>query len=619
MLCPRQSCLPQLMLAKPTFEGPIMIRSLRAKLLVICVAILISSLCINAVATYLLGERAAREAVTQNLTSLGDADASLIANWVDSRKKLASTLRAAATQADPMPWLKLIVDGGGFANAGVGWADRRYMQTLQQVLPPDFNPSSRPWYKQGALSEDVTVTRPYRDVISGKFMVAFPVALREKSNVTGVAYASVYMDTVKQTIDSIKPTPHSYGMLIGDDGTIVAHPSGELLGKRIAEALPELANTLFAPPGGVSEVSVSSVGKYVRVSEVAGTGWRLIVLLDKADADQAARRQLLVSGIILLAVVFVSIALLGVIIQRLFRPLGAVKDAMERIAEGTGDLTQRLPVQANDEVGAISSAFNSFVSMLQDVMRQVRQDSESVKVAATQIAAGNQDLSSRTESAAASLSEITTSMDQMVALIEESSVAAGRAHERSHTTRDLASRGNDAVKAATTQMNEIRVASTSIGNITTVIDSIAFQTNILALNAAVEAARAGEAGRGFAVVASEVRELATRSAQAAKEINLLISGSVDSVHAGISQVDLVGRNVETILASVNDVARVIDAVKLSATHQHTSINEVKLSIMTLDEVVQQNAALVEESAAAAESLRQQADSLSAQVVRFGLD
>jgi methyl-accepting chemotaxis protein len=366
-------------------------------------------------------------------------------------------------------------------------------------------------------------------------------------------------------------------------------------------------------------VTIDGVAKIARVQLIVGTSWRLIVVLDEAEANSAMRSQLFSSAIALFLIVVIAAVLMSLLTAVLLRRLSAVRDAMVAIASGRGDLTLRLPIRGNDEIAGISIAFNQFVETLLHFMRRVRDNSDAVRIAATQIAVGNQDLSTRTEAAAVSVGRISASVDRIVTMISKSTESAGYADKNSRYATDVARKGGDAVTTAMATMSSIESASSSISAITAVIDSIAFQTNILALNAAVEAARAGEVGRGFAVVASEVRDLASRSAQAAKEIKNLIDGTTRSVESGSAQVHFVGDTVKDIVHSIGKVATIISEIALATQGQTSGIAEVERSISILDGVIQQNAALVEESAAAADSLRNQADSLSAEVGQFRLE
>jgi methyl-accepting chemotaxis protein len=256
---------------------------------------------------------------------------------------------------------------------------------------------------------------------------------------------------------------------------------------------------------------------------------------------------------------------------------------------------------------------------LRALVGEIRQTAESIQTASTEVASGNADLSQRTEQTASNLQQTASSMEQLTGTVRHSAASAGQANQLAANASRVATRGGDVVAQVVSSMDQINGASRKIADIIGVIDGIAFQTNILALNAAVEAARAGEQGRGFAVVASEVRSLAQRSAEAAKEIKALIGGSVEHVEAGSRLVSDAGSTMNEIVASVKRVSDIIGEITHAADEQSAGIGTVNDAVVQLDQMTQQNAALVEQSAAAAESLKDQAARLARAVGAFRLE
>ena len=297
-------------------------------------------------------------------------------------------------------------------------------------------------------------------------------------------------------------------------------------------------------------------------------------------------------------------------------PLRRAAAATQAIA--AGDLSRNLEADGRDEVTDVLHGLNSMQRSLRDIVSDVRAATDSIKTASSEVAAGSQDLSGRTEQAASSLEETASSMEQISGAIQHTADAARNANQLANGAATAASQGGDVVTKVMSTMDEISESSRRVVDIIGVIDSIAFQTNILALNAAVEAARAGEQGRGFAVVASEVRALAQRVAEAAREIKSLIGASVDKVDTGSALVKNAGASMETIVDSVRRVAGIIGEITTSSAEQSDGIGQVNAAVSQLDNMTQQNAALVEESAAAAESLKDQADTLARVVSVFKL-
>ncbi|MGZ0105328.1 methyl-accepting chemotaxis protein [Achromobacter sp. KK8] len=299
------------------------------------------------------------------------------------------------------------------------------------------------------------------------------------------------------------------------------------------------------------------------------------------------------------------------------RPLRMVGESFDRIAGG--DLTTRVDVQSTNEIGVLMAAVKRMQESLARTVATVRRGVDEINVGSREISAGNTDLSSRTEEQAASLEETAASMEELASTVKQNADNARQANQLAASASDVAERGGSAVAEVVNTMQGISASSRKISEIVSVIDGIAFQTNILALNAAVEAARAGEQGKGFAVVAGEVRSLAQRSAQAAKEIKGLIEDSVSKVGAGSQQVERAGATMQEIVASVKRVTDIMGEISAASEEQSSGIDQVNRAVSQMDEVTQQNAALVEEAAAAAGSLQEQAQRLAEAVAVFKIN
>ena len=325
---------------------------------------------------------------------------------------------------------------------------------------------------------------------------------------------------------------------------------------------------------------------------------------------------------LMLVIVAGALLLTGVFGSQLYRlisrGLGRLQDTLQRISASL-DLSQQTQVERMDEIGHTAVALNSLLKRMAGVVAEVRVSSDAVGVASKQIAAGNIDLSARTEQQAASLQETAASLGELTATVQGNADNANQASALAVSTTHISDEGNLAVERMVGTMNEIASSSARIAEITTLIEGIAFQTNILALNAAVEAARAGEQGRGFAVVASEVRSLAQRSSVAAKEIKDLIERSVTTIQSGSRQAEEVGRTTAEVQRAIKRVAEIVGEIAAASDEQGHGIEQVNQAIGQIDEVTQQNAALVEEAAAAAQSLDEQAIRLSGTVSVFTVE
>jgi len=332
------------------------------------------------------------------------------------------------------------------------------------------------------------------------------------------------------------------------------------------------------------------------------------------EATQLRNRNIVVG----LAALAVFAFLLATLIKRtVTRPLKEARDAAVRIAHG--DLSTRVDVSSRDEIGRLAQAMNEIGSELSSVVGQVRQGAEQIALASNEISTGNLDLCQRTEEQAVSLASTAESMKDLTETVRRNAGDASHANQLALNTSMVAQEGGRMVRQVIDTMDTIKQSSSKISDIIGVIDGIAFQTNILALNAAVEAARAGEQGRGFAVVASEVRNLAQRSAAAAKEIKALIQSSTAEVDAGSRLVQEAGATMNDMLSSAEQVTGIMARISAASTAQSSGLEHINRSIGEMDEVTQQNAALVEQASAAAQAMQEQADQLAKSVRLFKLD
>ena len=330
------------------------------------------------------------------------------------------------------------------------------------------------------------------------------------------------------------------------------------------------------------------------------------------------KRQELITGIFCISVFLIAvfIALAGPITMS--RAIRQVTLRIKDITEGEGDLTARIHSQRRDEIGELAQQFNAFIQRIDDTLQSVSHSTISLQHASSEIAKGSQELATRTEQAAANLQQTSASMEQIAAVVNNASESAQQANQLALSTREIAQQGLTAMHSVEHTMGAINESSHQIGDIVSMIESIAFQTNILALNASVEAARAGEHGRGFAVVAQEDRTLAGRASDASKSIAQLVGNSVTRTQSGVSQVKAASYTLHSMMQSIERVADVVAEISAGAKEQSVGIGQVNTAVNELDSMTQHNASMVEESSAAAAELREQADRLSTLVGSFKL-
>jgi methyl-accepting chemotaxis protein len=417
---------------------------------------------------------------------------------------------------------------------------------------------------------------------------------------------------IQKKLSELDLTPESKDLVekIRTSGTVLmgaVAKAGEAKASGDQEAVMKIVNESFNPAASAYAKNLDDLAaRQVQVYE----SMRTLFLQERTNNMLFARS--VVGATILLLIIGTPF-----VIRLIREPLKHAIEVAETIGEG--DLSVKVDVSSKDEFGEMMRAIDNMKNRLVHLVSDVRAGTDAMANVSEEIAHGNHDLSHRTEQSAASLEETSSSMQELTANVKQSAESARQANQLAASAAQVAQRGGQVVGQVVATMEDINASSRKISDIISVIDGIAFQTNILALNAAVEAARAGEQGRGFAVVASEVRSLAGRSADAAKEIKTLINTSVEKVEGGTALVSQAGETMNEIVSSVQRVTDIMGGITTAAAEQSDGIAQVNAAISQLDQMTQQNAALVEESAAAASSMKDQAQSLAGLVATFKLE
>lgn len=597
-----------------------MFQSLRARLIGICVTITALSLLALAVPAFLLVRSNTLEGLDQRIHQLTQVYAGELTEWVKEKQRITSSIKAAVPQSDPVPALLAAIQAGAFDDAYFVFANKRHV--FSHPMPENYDGTARPWYQQAVREGKATLTPAYVDASTSKLTISFVEPVVANGQTVAVVGTDMHLETVSRKVTSIQPTPKSFAFLLDGQGNVLAHAQADLVLKPMSAIAPTLTPALIeqlTSQGQSATITMGDAEQMLYAAKVEGTPWVLAIGIDRAEATAPLRHLLQVAAAITALCLVAAVALVSVAVSRQLRRLAMVRDALEDIASGEGDLTVRLDNSGKDELAQIATAFNHFVNKIAAVLVRIRNASESVRMASQEIAIGNQDLSERTEQQASSLEETAAAMEQLTATVQQNAENARQANQLATSASSVASHGGSVVGQVVQTMGGIEAASHKIVDIISVIDSIAFQTNILALNAAVEAARAGEQGRGFAVVAAEVRTLAQRSAAAAKEIKQLIDDSVTQVNTGSRLVQEAGATMQEVVDSVRRVTAIVAEISHASQEQSNGIGEINGAVSQMDQGTQQNAALVEQATAAAQSLQQQAHQLAEVVGGFKLD
>ncbi|MFZ2220776.1 MAG: cache domain-containing protein, partial [Rhodoferax sp.] len=358
----------------------------------------------------------------------------------------------------------------------IGYADKRTAFSSPQNLPADYDPTSRPWYQQASASAQAVVTEPYVDAGSQKLVITFASAVKEGAQVKAVTAADVFMDSVVRNVASIRPTPGTYGFIVSHAGKILVHENTALLLKPLSDIAPALAKTSLSAPSGdgsLMQVMIGDDERLVHVQPIPGTDWSLVIAMNKDEALGGITAMMWSSLLGSLGIALVAVVVIGALLTRVMGRLRVLRDAMQDIGSGEGDLTLRVEAHGRDELATIGAGFNQFVEKIHAVLRQVRESADAVAIASTEIAQGNQDLSSRTESQASALQETAASMEELSATVKQNADSAKQANQLAMSASTVTVHGGEVVAQVVETMKGINDSSKKISDIISVIDGIA--------------------------------------------------------------------------------------------------------------------------------------------------
>ena len=487
----------------------------------------------------------------------------------------------------------------------------------------------QPWYKDGlaAAKGQCAWAKAYQDAASPQPRTNCAMAIYRNGSAWGVATIDVTLGFFNQLAKQMGETIHGNVLIVEADGKVVGN--GALVNaapklENLADVQMPMAAPLKTLLNGVGNQPLettydSSEGEQTLfVQAIPGSPWYLASSLPTSLLKAQSHNMLTRLGLVQIPLAVILLLVSLGFVRAMMKRLNVLNSNIEALSTGGADLTQRLPASNSPEFNAVAQSFNQFISYLQGLLQQVGDSALAITAASREIASGNANLSSRTEDQASSIVETAASMEQLTGTVRQNADNATHANQLAADASQVAARGTEVVRQVVTTMGEIHHSSRKVVDIISVIDSIAFQTNILALNAAVEAARAGEQGRGFAVVASEVRNLAQRSANSAREIKKLIEESVANIDTGSALVEQAGQTMDELMKGVSSVTTLMSEIMSASREQSLGIEQVNVAITQLDGTTQQNAVLVEQVSAAAQAMESQSTQLEQVVQSFRL-
>ncbi|NIH16904.1 methyl-accepting chemotaxis protein [Morganella morganii] len=491
------------------------------------------------------------------------------------------------------------------------------------------------WYRNAReqSTESCLWSDVYRDTISGVNMVTCSVPYKTDGKFAGVATTDIRLDNIAAIMQQYGDSTGGYAFVTDRQGQLIYFPGDDSKKFKTFDELAAQSTWLAPVAAGLKEThsdqsAINSIrldndgqlntSSQVMLFPMADTGW--VIGLVTPEERITGLAKVMMQDVLEVLLPIMALLLLGswLVVRRLITRLDETRKALDDIAQGEGDLTRRMDVRGADEISAISQAFNLFADKISSMLLTVRNSSSVVAGNTVNLADNNNELSARVTQQAAALEQSASAMEELNATVRQNSENTHQADELAETTAQTASRCGDMMRDVISTMNSVSTSSGRMVEIVSVIDSIAFQTNILALNAAVEAARAGDSGRGFAVVATEVRSLAQRSAQAAQEIKTLIDESVQNVKTGSNQVHEAGETLADLVMDVLQVRQLMGDIRVAGEEQSKGLAEVTTAVSEMDTTVQQNASLIDDAASRTQILRREAEQLAQMVSAFKL-
>ena len=607
-----------------------MFRTLQGKLVTFVVGLIACAVLVLGILFYQQLRNQLLEGIENETRSAANGYALGIGEWMSSKVQLLKSIRPAVATPDAEKVFILAKGAGGFDTVYAGYPDKHAIFSEKQDLPADWDPTSRPWYKDAEKAGEgqMVITKPYEDAGTKKLVISISGLVKEDGKMVGVVASDLFIDRIVSEVLSLKLAGNGFGFLLHKDGTILAHPVKEAVMKPVTDRVPELTTERIAreaATGKMFEAHRTDGDRYLFLAPIKGTDWLLGISLEKAKVLAPLNQLLITLLIVLIAVGGVAALIAGAVLKQMLKGLLQVRNKMIEISRGGGDLSARLEVSSHDEIGETANAFNAFLSQLQSMFVSLKAEAAQLAAGVTRLN-GNMDqlakesmmLSDSSSANAASIEQITVAVSHIADNADDADKLMRQTGELSAaSSRDVDAVAADAetsvgqVEALARVMASLDGRSQEISGIVNVIKGIADQTNLLALNAAIEAARAGEQGRGFAVVADEVRKLAESTAKATVEIANMITAvrnetgqagatvntTVDTVKRGVGMARAAAQHLGEIQTKMNDAISRVGDIALSTREQRSATTAMAQTSELINNGVQTEDAAIQDARA----------------------